>query len=238
MTTRLFTINDLPDGCDEEIRLPVPLKYRRGFLRKDERKSISSAIENLKQIAYLIGRDDWSDQNVLDFGCGVKFTQALIQYKVDIKNYVGMDVFKKQIKYLSKKVGHPNFVYYDVPFKNEKYNPKGVKMVASANLPGLINTYDIIILQSVFTHFNPDDFLALLHILRRYAAVDSRMFFTCFIDNAMDKEFFDFVPNRPMQRAYYKEQTIRDMLIASRWKLLLLNPPSAKMMYQIVCEPN
>ncbi len=237
MKNRSFTFKDLPERCDEKIHLHIPLKFRRGILRKDERQSIDSAIENLKQIAKLIEREDWSEMDVLDFGCGVKFTQTFVQYGIGVKNYVGLDVSKKLIRYLSKKVDQPNFHFYDVPFKNEKYNPKGVQMIASANLPGAIKTYDIITLQSVFTHFNPADFRALLHILRRNAAKDARMFFTCFIDNTIEKEFIDFVPNRPMQRAYYKEQYIRDMLIDSRWKLLVINPPCAKMMHQIVCAP-
>jgi 2-polyprenyl-3-methyl-5-hydroxy-6-metoxy-1,4-benzoquinol methylase len=232
-----MTIQELPDQCNDEIRLKIPLKYRRGLLRKDERKSIESAIENLKQISKLIGREDWSDQNVLDFGCGVKFTQALVQYGVDVKNYVGMDVYTKLIKYLSKKVDHPNLHFYDVPFRNEKYNPKGVELTADAVLPGDINVYDIITLQSVFTHFNPADFLALLLVLRRYAVDDTRMFFTCFINNNMNRDFIDLIPGRPLHQAYYKEHSIRNMLAESGWQPLWLNPPSAKMMCQFVCKP-
>lgn len=237
MNTPSFSLNDLPDSCDEEIRLHIPVEFRRGLFKGNEKKSIESAVENLKAIAALTKRTDWSTLNILDYGCGVKFTQTIIQYEIDIQAYVGMDVFIEMIQYLNDKVDWPGLQFHPVPFKNEKYNPNGVKLTANAELPGTIKAYDLITLQSVFTHFNPPDFLALLQVLRRYAASDARLFFTCFIDNNMEHDFLDLIPDHPLLKAYYKEHYVRAMLEETGWKPLLLNPPSFKMQHQFVCEP-
>jgi hypothetical protein len=117
------------------------------------------------------------------------------------------------------------------------YNKSGIKLTKNAELPGSIRSYDLIILQSVFTHFNPTDFLALLHVLRQYAASDARLFFTCFIDNAMEKDFLDSVPNKPLFKAFYKERYVREMLEASSWQAILFEPPGFHMVHKFVCKP-
>jgi hypothetical protein len=148
-----------------------------------------------------------------------------------------MDVFKGLIQWLNARVNLPNFHFFHVPFKNEMYNPRGLKLTKDVELPGHITAYDIITLQSVFTHFAPADFLALLHVLRRYAANDARMLFTCFINNDMENDFLDSVPNFPLLKAYYKERYIREMLEDTGWKPLLLNPPGSAMQHHFVCKP-
>jgi hypothetical protein len=104
-----LSINNLPENFEGDIRLHVPKEYRRGRFKGEERKSIESAIINLKRIATLTKRNDWSSQKILDYGCGVKFTQALIQYGIGPQAYVGMDVFKEMIQYLNDNVLQPNF---------------------------------------------------------------------------------------------------------------------------------
>ena len=230
-------IEELPDTVEGEIRLSVPLEYRRGSLRNDERKSVESGIQNLKGIVERTGRRDWSNQKILDFGCGVKFTQTLIQYHINVQAYVGMDVHQGIIQFLNNHVNRPNFNYYPVPFYNQMYNRKGKRLKAYSELPGKTKKFDLIILQSVLTHFAPDDFLALLLVLRRYVAQDARLFFTCRIDNNMEHDFCDVVPDKPLLKAFYKENFIRKMLNESGWNPLSLNPPSFKMQHHFVCEP-
>lgn len=230
-------VADLPPVCEGDIRLPIPREFRRGRWKADERRSIESAVTNLKAIAVLTERPDWSRLNVLDYGCGVKFTQALIQYAVDVQAYVGMDVFAPLVHCLAGNVLHPNFSFHTVPFRNEMYNPGGSELDRSVALPGSLLAYDLITLQSVFTHFNPRDFQALLHVLRRYAGVESRMFFTCFIDNSMSCDYRDLVPEHALLKACYSENAVRRMLEKADWRLLSHAPRSSQMQNQFVCEP-
>jgi len=237
MQTQLFSISELPNNLEGNIRLSVPLELRRGSLRENEIKSIKSAIANLKGIAERTGRSDWSNQKVLDFGCGVKISQTLVQYNINVGTYIGMDVHPGIIQFLKSHVNLPNFDFYRVPFRNEMYNPQGVELKLNSGLPGEIKDYDLIILQSVFTHFAPKDFWALLCVLRRYAAKDARMLFTCFIDNEMEQDFCDAVPDSPLLKAYYKEKFVLKMLKKSGWNALSFHSPSFSMNHHFVCEP-
>lgn len=237
MNKSLLTLDNAPSLFDEKIIFHVPKEYRRGKLGGDERKSIESAVNNIKRIATLTELNDWSNLNILDYGCGVKFTQALLQHNIKVQNYVGMDVFKEMIQYLNGNVKRQNFHYYSVPFRNERYNKSGTEFFSNIGLPGNFKTYDLIILQSVFTHFNPNDFLTLLHVLKKYTTKDTRMVFTCFIDNNMEHDYLDTVPDKPLLKAFYKESFIRSMLEESNWKVISLNPPSFQMAYQFTCEP-
>lgn len=235
--SRIKKISEISNCCEEDIVLKVPLKFRRGVHRKNERKSIESAVENIKKIARLIEKDDWSEQTVLDFGCGVKFTQAIVQYGIDIHRYVGMDVSKGMIRYLTRKTNHSNLVFYHVPFHNDKYNQKGKQLTRDSVLPGEIQRYDIMILQSVFTHFNPSDIFSLLSVLKRYSWNKTTLFFTCIINNEMEQDFMDMVPGRPMQQAHYKEAFIRKILDDTGWNTVSFSMPSNQMRHQFVCRP-
>jgi hypothetical protein len=230
-------LNILPDNLSEEIILSVPIELRRGSLQDDEKASVESALINIKGIAERTGVRDWSNIRILDFGCGVKFTQALVQYDINIKAYVGMDVHKGIIKFLQDHVQNPNFYFYDVPFQNDMYNQSGIKLTPVSILPGEILQYDLIILQSVFTHFAKDDFLNLLHVLRKYSSSNTRLFFTCFINDGIENDSFDSVPEKPLFKVLYKKAYVKKMLENSRWELINDYPPSLKMTYQFICKP-
>ena len=231
------SIDELPVGLEGEVKLPIPAQFRRGLLRDYERWSIESAVANLKGIARRTGLNDWSGLKILDYGCGVKFTQALLQFDVDFECYVGMDVYAELIDFLAAGVKDPRFQFHAVNFYNQMYNRKGVPMTVDSVLPGEVKQYDLITLQSVFTHFTPDDVLTMLHVLRAHAAKDARMLFTCFIDNDMEESFSDSVPDQPLMKAVYKEQSLREMLAASSWGVESLNPPSYMMQDHFVCKP-
>ena len=231
-------LEEHPQLNEERIIINVPLKFRRGHLRDDPVKSIHSAVVNLNRIAVLTGYSDWSNLHVLDYGCGVKFSQALLQYCVKVGSYTGLDVYTKMIEFLQGAILKDNFHYYSVPFRNEMYNRNGQNLTEHSSLPGLIRSFDLITLQSVFTHFCPSDFLSLLHVLRRYSSDKCRLFFTCFINDQMEEDFFDSDPQKPLLIAQYKESFIRTMLRQSNWDVISVNPPGHQMVHQFVCSPS
>ena len=82
-----------------------------------------------------------------------------------------------------------------------------------------------------------EDFQNLLFILRRYAKPDSKMLFTCFIDNEMLKDFEDRIPEKPLLRVFYRENFIRQMLELSDWQVISFHPPAHEMKFHFVCAP-
>lgn len=187
----------------QEVKLHVPLKFRKGSLRKDEIASIASARKGFKFIIDQTGKTDLSKLNILDYGCGVKYTQFIHQNNIEIASYTGVDVDAEMLSYLKEKVTDSRFKYSIVPFQNDMYNKEGIKMEPKADLGIGSKKYDLIILLSVFTHLNPADCKCLLKILKRYLAPEGRIFYTAFINDNLKGDFLDKNPNRPLLRAVF-----------------------------------
>jgi SAM-dependent methyltransferase len=160
----------------------VPPKLRRGARRSDEGAELASAVWLIEHMCAHLGIDDLSASEVLDFGCGVKFTRALINHPLPIKRYVGVDVQPEMIAYLQKHVGDPRFEYHRLDAHNELYNPSGARLSDTTPLPIDGQTFDVICLFSVFTHLAPADYRTMLTLVRRFAMLDGRLFFTLYVD--------------------------------------------------------
>jgi SAM-dependent methyltransferase len=166
--------------------LRVPMRLRRGALKSDEDASIESAAWLIDHMCEHVGLADLGDTEVLDFGCGVKFTQALINRSLPIKRYVGVDIDSEMIRFLDDHVADPRFEHHYVDVQNDLYNPNGEPLSKTTRLPIEGQAFDLICLFSVFTHLAPHDYRALLELLRRFAKPDGKLFFSLFIDQQTD----------------------------------------------------
>ena len=129
-----------------------------------------------------LGIGDLEGKDVLDVGCGTKFSEALLNDGIPIGSYTGVDVFREMVEFLAANVTDPRFAYHHADLRNDLYNPGGAPMSASSDLGVGDRTFDIIWLFSVFTHLNPADYHAMLKVLRRYARSETRLFYTLYID--------------------------------------------------------
>lgn len=186
-----------------EIKFPVPLNLRKGTLKKDQIAAMQSAIDGFDFIKKATNAGDDKDIDLLDYGCGVKYTQAFLQNGIPIKNYTGVDVDKKMISFLKNNVSDERFIYSVLPFHNEMYNKEGIPMTPNADLGVGDKHFDLIIALSVFTHLIPRDSKVLLKIMRRYLKPNGKIFFTTFINDTLQKEFRDFHKDKPLLRAVY-----------------------------------
>jgi SAM-dependent methyltransferase len=161
--------------------LRVPPRLRKTATTSEE-ESIESALWLVDHMCEHLGLDDLGSTELLDFGCGVKFTQALINHSLPIKKYVGVDVDREMIDFLRETVQDPRFEYFHIDAHNELYNPGGEVLSEDAKLPIDGRAFDVICLFSVFTHLAPHDYATLLKLLRRYVKPDGRLFYTLFVD--------------------------------------------------------
>jgi SAM-dependent methyltransferase len=237
--------------------LRVPSTFRRGQ-RKDEDESIASAVGAIEHMCADLGLADLGSSDVLDVGCGVKFTQALLNHDAPVQRYVGVDVYREMIEFLQATVDDPRFEYYAMDIYNERYNRGGAALTATTEFPIAGRTFDVICLFSVFTHLAPDDYRAMLQVLRRYAAPDGRLFFTLYIDavtegghGLMDafartsgadfvgaiETFKDLDPERPLLWAVYAEDYARELIAGTGWDIVALRPPDPYMQHHFICAP-
>jgi SAM-dependent methyltransferase len=237
-------------------QLVVPQQLQRS-LRKDEAQAQRSALALLDQLAHEIGRPDLADVAILDVGCGVKFTKALIDHDLPLGSYTGVDVFEPVITFLRAAVTDPRFSFHHVDFHNARYNPTGRKMEAASRLPVERPSYDLICGFSLFTHLDPDDFETMLAIMRRYAHDSTRLVFTAFLDvhtegghGLIDRytrafgadvstgePYRDFAPDDVLRVALYSEPNVREIIERSPWSLVSVRDPTEHAQHLLTLEP-
>ena len=166
--------------------LNVPARFRRRVAVTDEAASVVGALVLLDQLCGLVGVDDLTQCDVLDVGCGVKFTQAILNHDLPIRSYTGVDVYGEMIEFLRANVDDPRFEYHHVDVRNELYNPDAPPMTPETDLGMADRTFDVICLYSVFTHLAPADYVTMLKLLRRYVRPDGRLVYTLFVDELTD----------------------------------------------------
>ena len=236
--------------------LAVPRALQRS-LRKDEEAAQRSALALLGVLAGELGRRDLEGVSVLDVGCGVKFTQAIITHELPIGSYTGVDVNAEVIDFLDSAVSDPRFRFHHVDFHNARYNPTGTAMTPDSRLPVEASSFDLICGFSLFTHLDPADFETMLAIMRRYAHADTRLVFTAFLevhtagghglidqytkalghDPSSGDPYRDFAPDDVLRVALYSEELARSIIDRSQWSLISIQDPTEHAQHLFTLEP-
>src|SRR2546430_1510456 len=114
-----------------------------------------------------IGIPSLDGLDVLDLGCGVRFADAIINRDVALRSYVGIEVDKDIVDFLTSNATDRRlqFVRFDV--WHNIYNREGVPLQPRLSLPIEDRLFDVICMFSVITHQIPDDARSLFTILRR-----------------------------------------------------------------------
>jgi Methyltransferase domain len=239
--------------------LHVPVKFRRNYAIKDEEATIDGAEWLIGHVCEHLGLPDLGSTEMLDFGCGVRFTQAFLNRRLPIKRYVGVDIYRELIEFLQANVSDPRFEFVHVNAHNALYNPTGEVMSEVTPLPIDGQEFDLICLFSVFTHLAPHDYVTMLRLLRRFAKPTARLFYTLFLDEPSDSgrglmdtafgrslvgpehqaplPFRDLSPNRPLLFALYSREHALELIEGSGWEVVSVSPPSLKLQHHIVCAP-
>jgi SAM-dependent methyltransferase len=226
----------LPPGDESnDDEFDVPLKFRRGANKNNQKASIDSAVTMISEIAREMGIDDLSGTSVLDIGCGVKFTQAFYGRKVPVKRYHGVEVNADMIEFLSSTVKDEKFSYKLIKAYNAFYHPAGKPLSPDADIGVAGETFDVVCLFSVFTHLAPPDFRTMLALARKYVSPTGTFIFTAFIDDTIPDFFKDSDPSQPLVMALYKESAVREFVAAAGWSIKRIFLRRAQ--HWIVCEP-
>ncbi len=240
------------------IKLSVPHALRKGARKNNEKAYVESGRHLLDLMAAKLGLQDFAGTDVLDIGCGTKFTQAVLSHDVPIKSYTGVDVCEEMIAWLSDAVRDSRFSYAAMNTHNEMYNPSGEPLTVDTRLPIEKESFDLICLFSVFTHLAPHDFHAMLAVLRPYIEHEGRLFFTLFINEispnghglmAVLKEklgadwqpptapFTDKKKGEPLVWAVYSREEVYKLMAGTGWEIEQLFDPEDDIQHHIICKP-
>ncbi len=244
----------------------VPEKFRRGGRKENENESVTSGFELLQLMCKKLGIADLTGKDLLDMGCGNKFTQAILEGGLPINRYVGIDIHPELIEFLKSSVSDDRFTFYTSNTQNAMYNPQGEPLSEKTRLPLEEESFDIICLFSVFTHLAPDDYVAMLKLLRRYIKPEGKIFFSLFVNELTDgghgfidkmalsigssltekeleigfqgpKDFVDWVPQRPLLRAVYSRAHAIRLVADTGWEIESLNDPEEDIQHYMICKP-
>jgi SAM-dependent methyltransferase len=163
--------------------LPVPRLLERAAYA-DREEWLESSRFTVDLLARVVGRDDLSEIELLDIGCGTKVVKRLLDDSLPIGHYTGIDVSSDVIDWLKANVSDPRFEFHHFDAHNDLYNPQGTPLAGFDLLPTGPARYDLISLFSVFTHLAPDDFVAMLRLLRRHIKPEGTLLFSLYLAEA------------------------------------------------------
>jgi len=126
-----------------------------------------------------------SKSNILDIGCGGgKLISALLPV-IKEGTYSTFEVNKEYIEFWSKSLAkkYHNFIFNHADLWHSYYNPKGKYKTAEYIFPYKNNVFDIVYLNSIFTHLIPSEISHYLTEIRRVLKSGGIVLATYFIVN-------------------------------------------------------
>lgn len=124
------------------------------------------------------------EHNVLDIGSGIgRMAIPLTKYLSKEGKYEGFDIVKTGVKWCQKNITpkFPNFNFTHLNLKNSLYNLTTNQEASKIKFPYPDNSFDFIILTSVFTHMLPNDVENYLQEINRVLKSSGKCFCTFFI---------------------------------------------------------
>lgn len=110
------------------------------------------------------------DGALLDVGCGIgRLAIPLTQYLTTNGKYEGFDVVPDGINWCKEKVSskYPHFNFTYTPLRNDLYNLDTQQEAHQFVFPYTDNTFDVVVLTSVFTHMQPAEVQHYLKQIKR-----------------------------------------------------------------------
>lgn len=192
----------------------------------------------LERMRQAIGFDSYDRIALLDFGCGVRFSQAIINTQLNIGSYAGVDNYKELVEFLNSAVRDARFSYAFLNAHHAIYNPKGRHLQPQTRLPLKEQSFDVVSMFSVITHQDPEEAATIFAMLERYVKRDGRLFFTCFLDESI-ASFEDRSPEGLKgERCYYNPAFLTELIEQNGWVVVGRAPREAPLIGDsFVCRP-
>lgn len=126
------------------------------------------------------------DSAVLDVGCGGGGPALALTHQLErTGRYEGLDINRSQIDHATAAITsrHKNFRFQLIDVFNQRYNPTGTQTAAEYRFPFEDATFDVVFMNSVFTHMMPKDVANYLRETARVLKPGGRCLITYFLMN-------------------------------------------------------
>lgn len=172
-------------------------------------------------------------ERVLDVGCGAgRGAFALASFLSDEGRYLGFDTYPFGVDWCRENITpiRPNFRFELVDVYSGVYNPFSAVKASELRFPCDDASFDVVVLNSVFTHMLPEDMAHYLEEISRVLNLGGRMFATVYLMNADARAhmakgganpnfthsyagFHVANPKSPEDAVAYKEGLVRGLLL-------------------------
>ena len=179
--------------------------------------------------------------DLLDYGCGSRFADAIVNLDIPIKSYTGVDVKADLVDFLRENVSDKRMSFHHVDVFSYVYNRNAPPLQIDSMLPEALSgrQFNVISMFSVLTHQTPENALYILTMLRRYVADAGMLFFTANIEGRIDF-YAEKNRNVPTGASMYSLELLAKLLRMAGWRVSSLLPRSYSglpMMESLLCLP-
>jgi SAM-dependent methyltransferase len=171
----------------------------------------------LERMGQHLGLATYETTKLLDFGCGVRFAQAILNTGLSIGRYAGIDIDRAMIDFLRESVDDDRFEFHFVDAYHPLYNTTGQRLSPASTLP-VGTDFDIVAMFSVITHQTPADSRCIFTMLRRHVTKDGALFFTCFLDENIDS-FEDRSPEQNGGFCFFNPAVLVPLVEDCGWRM-------------------
>ncbi len=178
----IWNIIDLPDFFQRSKYHIVTIPPRHLRRSKDIKEFLSDGQIQLQRLVKYAKLN--STSNILDIGCGGgKLVSALVPFIKEGK-YSTFEVNKEYIEFWRDSIDKKNnFTFNHADLWHSYYNPTGKHKTTEYIFPYKDSVFDIVYLNSIFTHLLPSEISHYLVEIRRVQKPGSIVFATYFIVN-------------------------------------------------------
>lgn len=155
------------------------------------------------------------EHRVLDIGSGIgRIAIPLTAYISKDGSYDGFDIVKTGIDWCNKKINSrfPNFRFKHIDLRNDLYNLGSKAKAEDFVFPYADNSFDFVILTSVFTHMQPNEVSNYLKEIARVMRQGGRCFATFFIIDENSEAFLK-QSKTPFFAYEYEEYYLHDQQV-------------------------
>lgn len=202
------------------LNLPIT-RSNEGLNNEDDYlNSIKEQIDYLKINGFIC-----DSSQILDFGCGQgRFLNGLIYTKTKFSNYTGIDTSKNSIEWCLNYLNYNNSInFIHLPSYNARYNKDVVGLM---ELPFAKEKFDLIFLNSVFSHMISKDIV--FYLKEFYSCLKSSgfLYLTAFVEQNVPPEEenpqdYLSISSGPLHRVRYEKHFFFDLINKNGFEVLI-----------------
>jgi SAM-dependent methyltransferase len=220
----------MPSATAFDINPPlvVPRRFKRNAPQVlAMAPSADTGLWLLQYMAERIGIPDLAGLDILDFGCGSRFAEAITTHDIPLRSF------------LTQHVNDDRLSFHHLNAQNPKYNKSGDPLMRETVLPIGDKRFDVICMFSVITHQLPHDAQAIFAILRRYVKESGFLFFSACLAEG-DFGYREHDPEKPTELSVYSKDLLSELLEREKWRVVSIEPESPRdlpILDSILCVP-